>query len=586
MQGIESGHELAGRYLLRQLVASSDLKQVWTATDETLSRDVTVTVFDASGEHAAAALDSARRAAAVEDRHLPRVLDVGTQDELSYVVTESFTGAESIASMLQFDPLPAEEARRMVGEAATGLHTAAGRGLHHLALTPHEIVRAQDGSVYVIGTATEAALAGTDDVPSAEASRQDAVRLVQVLYAALTGKWPGDEDVAGLAKAARNDDGDVSPVSSLRRSVPRDLNSLCLAVLGDDAGPRTPGELATLLAPWSSEVVRADPAPAKPETTDDLSKSAGAGTAAAGAAGAGAAVTAGTAAATATSGTKADAETTATAADDDETQFFNSPSADPDATHTFDATALAERRRREQDDDYDPSFSELEPPLPMLRTGQDDPDRDTSKLALAIVAAFVVAALVLGIIGIRGLFSGGGSDQPAQTQRPLPTTPTGSANTSATPTTTTQPSGQKIRVASITGFDPQGDGDERSELAPNAIDGNVNTLWMSQIYGRADYQGGRKKGAGLLLDLGKATQVGSVKITTAGNPSTIQVFVTDRKDGVDGLQPIGEMNGVGEQTVTAKTPTTGRYVILWVTNLAAGNLGGYREKIAEVQVLS
>lgn len=83
MQGIESGHELAGRYLVRQAVASSDLKQVWTATDETLSRDVTVTVFDASGEHAAAALDSARRAAAVEDRHLPRVLDVGTQDDLS-----------------------------------------------------------------------------------------------------------------------------------------------------------------------------------------------------------------------------------------------------------------------------------------------------------------------------------------------------------------------------------------------------------------------------------------------------------------------------------------------------------------------
>ena len=59
MQGIESGHELAGRYLLRQLVASSDLKQVWTATDETLSRDVTVTVFDASG---ALDLDGQRRA--------------------------------------------------------------------------------------------------------------------------------------------------------------------------------------------------------------------------------------------------------------------------------------------------------------------------------------------------------------------------------------------------------------------------------------------------------------------------------------------------------------------------------------------
>ncbi len=559
MQGIESGHELAGRYLVRQAVASSDLKQVWTATDETLSRDVTVTVFDASGEHAAAALDSARRAAAVEDRHLPRVLDVGTQDDLSYVVTESFTGSESIASMLQFDPLPAEEARRLVGEAATGLHTAAGRGLHHLALTPHEIVRAQDGSVYVLGTATESALAGTDDVPSADASRQDTVGLVQVLYAALTGRWPGDDEVPGLPQAARNDDGDVSPVTSLRRNAPRDLNSLCLAVLGDDAGPRTPGELATLLAPWSSEVVRAEPEQAKPDSTDPLSKTAAAGAA-------------------------AGATASAASTEDDATQYFSAAAADPDATHTFDAAALAERRRREEED-YDPSFSELEPPLPMLRTGHDDPDRDTSKLAMAIVAAFLVAALVIGVLGVKSLFSGGSSNTPAQ--RDLPTTSTTGPSGSASSAKPTVPSGQKIAIASITSFDPQGTGDERSDLAPNAIDGNPNTIWRSRAYGRSDYQGGRKKGAGLLIDLGKSTQVGSVKITSGRTPSTLQVFVTDQKDSVDGLTPIGQMTDAsGEQTITAKTPTTGRYVILWVTKLAAGYQSGYQEKIAEVEVLS
>ncbi|GAA3690441.1 murein biosynthesis integral membrane protein MurJ [Yimella lutea] len=590
VQGIESGQELAGRYLVRQAIASTDLKQVWTATDQTLSRDVTVTVFDANGEHAAAALDSARRAAAVEDRHLPRVLDVGTQDDISYVVSEALGGSESIASMLQFEPLPAEEARRMVGEAATGLHVAAGRGLHHLALTPHEIVRGRDGSVYVLGTATESALAGADDVPSADASRQDTVGLVQVLYAALTGKWPGEDEVRGVPSAARNSDGDVAPATSLRRNVPKDMNSLCLAVLGDDAGPRTPGELAAQLAPWSSEIVRDEPqeksVAARPDNTDELSK-AGAGTT--GAAGAAGAVALGASAATGrTSSVAGGSDHNGIDDSSDDTAHFTPAPTDPDATHTFDATAMADRRR--EDDDYDPSFSELDPPLPMLNTGHDDPDHDTSKLALAIVAAFLVAALVLGIIGIRGLFTGGGDDADSASQRPGVTTsaPSGSGTSGAgSPSTPSTPRGQKLPVQSVTSFDPQGDGDERNELARNVLDGNVDTVWMSQVYGRADYQGGRKKGAGLLLDLGKPTRVGSVKIHTVNNPSTIQVFVTDRKDSVEGLQPFGEMTDkVGEYTVTGKTPVTGRYVILWVTKLAAGNLGGFRERIAEVEVLS
>lgn len=567
VQGIEAGHKLAGRYLLRQAIASTDLKQVWEATDETLSREVTATIFPADSANAAAALDSARRAAAVEDRHLPRVLDVGTEDDHSYVITESLAGSESIASMVHFEPLPVEEARRLIGEAAAGLHAAAARGLRHLALTPHEIVRGKDGSVYVLGTATESALAGSDDLPPAEASRQDTVGLVRVLYSALTGKWPGEHEVRGVPQAARNSDGDVSPVTSLRRNVPKDLNSLCLAVLGDDAGPRTPGELATLLAPWSSEVVREDAkTEEKPDRTDSLGKWAAAGVAAAGATAAGA----------------ARANT-----DDDETAFIQATSDDPDATHTFDAAAL-ESRRQQRSDEYDPSFSELDPPLPMLNSGHEDPDQDTSKLALAIVAAFLVAALVLGIIGLRGLFSGG-SDKGSTPPRGLPSSSasgsSGSASTSQQ-TPAQQPSGQRVSVASITSFDPLGDGNERNELAGKAIDGNTATVWMSRVYGRADYQGGRKNGAGLILDLGKSTQVGTVNITTGRSPSTIEVYVTDQSSIV-GKKPFGVMaDQSGEASVTASAPARGRYVILWVTKLAAAQYGGYRERIAEVEVLS
>ncbi|GAB3580072.1 murein biosynthesis integral membrane protein MurJ [Calidifontibacter terrae] len=547
VQGIEAGRELAGRYELLRPTSSNELKDTWQAKDETLGRDVVATVFAADAEHAAAALDSARRAAIVEDRHLPRVLDVGTDDNLSYVITESLTGAESIASLVQFDPLPAEEARRVVGEAANGLHTATGRGLHHLALTPHEIVRGVDGSIHVLGISIDAALSGDDDVPGAEASRTDAVALVAVLYYALTGRWSGAAPAAGLPEALRTND-KVAPVASLRRGVPGDLASLCDSVLNDDEGPRSPGDLARLLAPWSSEPVRSD-------DTGGSSVAAGAATGGA----------------------------TALSAGGDDTMVGVTRPEDPDATHTFDATAMT---RLDKDDDYDPSFSDLEPPLPMLSTGGEDPDQNTSKLALAIVAAFVVVALVLGIIGIKGIFKGGSSSTNAT--NPSVSGPLKSGSGSATSSTNSAgPAGQKVTVSSITSFDPQGDGNEHNELAKNVLDGRTSTQWVTHIYGRADYAGGRKKGTGLLLDLGKSTQVGSVRITTAGNPSTIQVFVTDQKDSIDGLTPLGTMNNqTGAQKVTGSAPVTGRYVILWITQLSKGNQGGYREKIAEVEVLS
>lgn len=538
VKGIEAGHELAGRYELRRLVAADDHKDTWAAHDQTLTRDVVIAVFPTSDDNAAAALDSARRAAAVGDRHLPRILDVGAEDEISYVVSEQIADGESLASMLQFEPLPAEESRRIVGEAAQALAAASSRGLHHLALTPHEIVRAKDGSVYVLGLATHAALSGNDDLPAAEANRTDSVALTACLYAALTGRWAGDGEVRGLADAERSG-GDLARVRAARPTAPNDLDALCHQVLSEDEGPRTPSELAGALAPWPAEQVLADP------KSDDA----------------------------------------------DATMAGGIPDGDPDATHTIAGPELAEARRRaaersarrDEDDDYDPSFSDLEPPLPMFRHGTDDPDRNTSKLALIIVALFLVAAVVLAFIGMRGLFSGIGSSS----SEPSRSVPAAADDPAAEPSQTQKPSGEKVKVASITSFDPQGTGDEHSDQAGNAIDGNPSTEWRSKIYGRADYMGGRKKGAGLLLDLGSPQQVGTVRINSTGNPSTIEVYVTDQKNTVEGLKPFGTYNQqTGEIDVTADSPATGRYVILWVTRLSAGNIGGYRQKIAEVEVLS
>lgn len=579
MQGISQGTTLAGRYTLTRRMAEGDAAEQWLAADTTLDREVTVTCFASDGEHAEAALDSARRAAGVEDHHLLRVLDVGTEATISFVVAEALHSAESVAAIVQFDTIPAEEARRLIGETASGLNTAAARGLHHLQLTPHDIVRSRDGSVSVLGVATDAALAGLDDVPSDDASRTDTVALVEVLYTALTGSWPGDESVPGLPHARRRADGILPAPSELVTGVPGDLDTLCRSTLNADEGPRTPGELARQLSPWSSERVHGaggrpavHDAPRSPSLTKkDASKAAGAAAAAG--------------AATRHDDHDSDDDDEPFGAwpqfGEDDTMIGRRPEFDSDDTATFDAREARERARMAQ---HDPEITHLEPPVPLLQTGTDEPDHSTSRMALGIVAVFIVLALVLGAIGLSSAFTGHGSDNAA----PTTNAPAASSHapspkkSSATPKT---PSGKPVAVKAITSFDPEGNNDEHNELAPLAIDGNPQTEWVTHLYG-SDTFGGVKSGTGLVLNLGSKKQVGSVKLSIVGEPTTMDVYVTD-SPSIRDQKPFGSVkNGSGDQTVTGDAPRKGQYVIIWITKLSAYSSSLYRDRISEIKVLS
>lgn len=576
MQGISQGTTLAGRYTLTRALAHQANCEQWLADDTTLDREVTVICFPADGPHTEAALDSARRAAGVEDHHLLRVLDVGTHDTASFVVAETLHGAESVAAILQFDTIPAEEARRLIGESASGLNTAASRGLHHLQLDPHDIMRSRDGSVSVLGVATDAALAGLDDVPSDEASRTDAVALVRVLYAALTGEWPGDDEVPGLVRVKRRADGVLPSPSELVTGVPGDLDTLCRTTLNGDEGPRTPGELARQLSPWSSERVHgAGGRPHLPgEDHHDTGFSASAPAAGVALPGA------------PTPGTGGDAPYDDWSAyDTDETMIGRRPEFDADQTAMFSVpgerrSPAAQRPHHEVDD--------LEPPVPLLQTGTSDPDHPTSRLALAIVAIFVVLAVLLGAVGLRNIFQGSDSSSSGATAQstlpPASSTPSGPSSSKTTKKTTT--SNKPIAVKGISSFDPEGNQDEHNELAQRAIDGDPSTFWETHIYA-SNVFGGLKSGTGLILDLGSEQKVGKVEVDIAGSsPTTMSVYVT-KQATIRDQQPIGKIAGKsGKQTVGKKLPVTGRYVIVWITSLSQIGTGQYRDVINEVKVRS
>ena len=263
VHGIGPGTVLGGRYAVTLRTSEGPHHERWRATDNTLDREVVLVCFPVASSVASATLDAARRAAGIEDPRLVRVLDVGTDVDIAFVVEEPLTGAMPMSHILHSGGLPAEEVRRIVGEAASALEKARHRGLHHLTLTPSSLLRMPDGDVKVRGLATDAALVDAERSSDELASRIDAVGLVKLIYAGLTGRWPAGSAGASRARPVGLEPaptmiGGVAAPSEIAVGIPNDLDLICRMTLNEDRGPVSPGDLALQIAPWPSEPPTSD----------------------------------------------------------------------------------------------------------------------------------------------------------------------------------------------------------------------------------------------------------------------------------------------------------------------------------------
>lgn len=251
MSRLEPGTVFGGRYAVEHLLSEHDGATRWVAADMTLHRGVTLLTLDAEHPYASSVLDGGRRAAGVDNRRLTRILDVGTDHGSIFVVEEANSGAQTLAALLRRGALPPREARRIVGEAATGIEAARRRGLHHLRLGPRSVLRGADGQVKIVGLGTAGALAGDDGITDEEASRIDTIGLVALAYAALTRQWPLDVPKdPGLPRATRVGRTVASP-SEVTPDVPADLDAICRLTLNHGEPPSSPGDFAAQIAPWS-----------------------------------------------------------------------------------------------------------------------------------------------------------------------------------------------------------------------------------------------------------------------------------------------------------------------------------------------
>ncbi len=243
----EPGTKLGGRYRLEDRLAAAGGWSAWKAIDEILARPVSVITFAAGFPRLQEVVTAARAASRLTDTRLTQVFDVEDDWDHAYIVLEWPVG-DTLTDLLSAGPMDPMAGARIVAEVASALAGAHAAGLAHLCLLPDSVRWTTGGGVKVTGLGIDAALSGATAEDPALADTQS---IGELLYAALTGLWPGPE-CPGLA-AAPLSDGQLRRPRQVRAGVPTTLDEIAgraLAMPGRDGQPpfSSPAQLASTLA--------------------------------------------------------------------------------------------------------------------------------------------------------------------------------------------------------------------------------------------------------------------------------------------------------------------------------------------------
>ncbi|MEU8223393.1 protein kinase family protein [Kribbella sp. NPDC048915] len=545
-QTVSPGALLAGRYRIAELLAEIDGARIWRAVDEVLSRAVVVDVLPVGDPRTNLLFDAARRAAAANDPRFLRVLDCDIHDGVTYCVRE-WAGGRTLERMLASGPLTGQQAGWLAREVSEALENLHRTGYAHGAISPATVVVTDAGAIKVVGVSTEAALRSS----GAGSPEEDVRSLGQLLYASLTGRWPGPAPAWGLQPAPVEHGRLLSP-RQVRAGVPRSLDDISDRLLGDPPRHHAPPitSAAGLSAALSGVVGSSHEPPNQMDETVQIAQQNG--------------------------------------SIDDATQVVPQPpppAIDPTPRPTYEAsngyaTAPA----------YNPG-AETRPvrrqPPPSNGNGRRRHDEPKPKggwggrilILLAVLALLSVVAMAQFLL--KGAMT---NDQDAGAD--------GGTQSSAPPQTSTKPSsGGVAKIVRAKDFDPEpdGNGNEHPEDVKNTFDGKAGTTWTTMSYSRANL-GGQKPGVGIYYDLGAPTPVSKVSVTLQGDGTSLQILVP-KSDGsapgqVSGWKVVAEQEDQPEGTVTL-TPTAGtetQYVLVWLTKLPKEDGGKYRGTISEVSI--
>jgi len=536
----EPGTRLAGRYRLVDQVAAGNGWTMWKALDETLARPVSVLTFAPGFPRIPQVVTAARAASRLTDPRMAQVFDVEDGGGQAYIVLE-WVGGESLADLLEAGPIDPPRACALVADAARAMSGAHAVGQAHLRLTPDTLRWTRSSGIKITGLGIDAALAG-DGLTGAAAydpAVADTIALAALLYAALTGYWPGD--LPTRLPAAPVSDGAVCTPRQVSAGVSSAVDSVVTRALlqrPTRQGPaiQTPGAFADALASVAPPVPLPEPAPA----------------------------------------TRSYADRGRYGADP------NNPETWPVPDHGPGGTAP-----------YPPPSGQFPaagggyrgPYQPGPYAGEGETERGGASrvmLTVVVVLVLVVIAATVWAVGLRktnnpsGAHSGGSH-------------PSASHTAAAAAGTLLTPVGDS--TFNIFGT-PPGNTEDPSTAAL-AIDGKLSTAWVTSFYKDNPHMGGLKPGTGLLIDMGRAVKLSQVEVlfTDKGN-TTAEIYLGNSpamsKTALNNFTLVSpSATASGDHKFPVTSDATGRYVLLWLTSLppmqgpgSAGNFQGLVYNVA------
>ncbi len=517
--------------------------------DETLARPVSVLTFAPGFPRVPQVVTAARAASRLTDPRMAQVFDVEDGGGQAYIVLE-WVGGETLTDLLSDGPLDPGRACSLIFDAARALAGAHALGQAHLLLTPDSLCWTRSSGIKITGLGIDAALAGDGlTAPAAhDPAVADTIALAGLLYAALTGYWPGEQPTR-LPPAPVSEAGQVCTPRQVSADVSSAIDSVVTRALLQR--PTRQGPPITSLVAFSDALSGVAPPAALPEPAPPAP------------------------------------------AGYQERGYGGYPPGpnDPDTWGNGDhgrggSTAPYPQRNPPSAQFGSNGYggSQYAP-----AAYQDKPRGGRSRVMIVVVVVLVLAVIgaTVWAIGLRkspspAATSGGGSH---------PTT--SHSATAAAKGTVLTPVG--VTTFNVLGKPPGNTEDPATDKA--AIDGNTATAWYTSYYDTPSF-GGLKPGTGLLIDMGKQVRlsevqlmVGSICCTTAeiylGDSDVMPADATSTT-ALRSFTLVGRSaKGTGTLTYKVSSKAAGRYILVWLTGNLPPNSspkGTYQARIYNVAV--
>lgn len=232
-----------GRFRLDDWIGAMHGASIWKATDQLLDRQVTIHALP--GPVPASLIGAVNTAARVADPRHAKIFDADYHAEIPYIVSEWAPG-DYLEDRLRAGPVSPARAAAIIADAADALAVAHDAGRPHLCLGPRSLRWGKWG-VKITGLGIDADLSGAS---GDDASAADTQALGRLLYAMLTGCWPGDE-AAALPPAPRRRGRLMAPRQA-QAGIPSSISAIALQALQVGPGqsawwPASPAGLAAAL---------------------------------------------------------------------------------------------------------------------------------------------------------------------------------------------------------------------------------------------------------------------------------------------------------------------------------------------------